>query len=299
VDQVFADRTPVEKLDVVRAEAASGAGTTVMVGDGVNDAPALAAADLGVAMGARGATASSEAADVVLIVDRLDRLAAGVLIAKRSRAIARQSVLFGMGMSFLGMGFAAAGILGPVGGALAQEIIDVLAIANALRALRPPRTQRTAKTVPAAWNHHLESGHGPLRLVLEDVRATALALDKAGPTAALSALTEISDRITREIVPHERTDESDIYPQVADRVGGDDPLASMSRTHQEIFHLASLLGRLVNGATAADFDDDERGEARRILFALDAILRLHFAQEEELLMSLTTHEPADDSGRPQ
>ncbi|MBT8211554.1 MAG: HAD-IC family P-type ATPase, partial [Acidimicrobiia bacterium] len=293
VDQVFADRTPAEKLDVVRAEVASGAGATVMVGDGVNDAPALAMADLGVAMGARGATASSEAADVVLIVDRLDRLALGVAIAKRSRAIARQSVLFGMGASFVGMGFAAAGLLSPVGGALAQEVIDVLAIANALRALRLPRSQRTAQPVPEAWDRHLESGHGPLRLVLEDVRATALALDDAGPTAALRALTEISDRITDEIIPHERTDESEIYPQVADRVGGDDPLASMSRTHQEIFHLASLLDRLVDDATVAGFEDDDRGEARRILFALDAIVRLHFAQEEELLLSLTAHEPDD------
>ena len=293
VDQVFADRTPAEKLDVVRAEAAARAGTTVMVGDGVNDAPALAAADLGVAMGARGATASSEAADVVLIVDRLDRLATGVVIAKRSRAIAQQSVLFGMGTSFIGMGFAAAGLLSPVGGALAQEVIDVLAIANALRALRPPRAQRTTEAVPAEWSHQLESGHGPLRLVLEDVRATALALDEAGPAAALLALTDLSGRITDEIVPHERIDESEIYPQVAERVGGDDPLASMSRTHREIFHLASLLDRLVEDATPADFDDDDRGEARRILFALDAILRLHYAQEEELLMSLTTHEPAD------
>lgn len=290
VDQVFADRTPAEKLDVVRAEAGSRAGTTVMVGDGVNDAPALAAADLGVAMGARGATASSETADVVLIVDRLDRLAEGVVIARRSRAIGRQSVLLGMAMSFVGMGFAAAGLLTPVGGAVAQEVIDVLAISNALRALRPPRAQRTAKAVPESWNHHLESGHGPLRLVLEDIRATALALDTAGQTEALVALTEISDRVTGEIVPHERTDESAIYPQVAVHMGGDDPLASMSRTHQEIFHLASLLRRLVDDATAADFDDEDRGEARRILFALDAILRLHFAQEEELLMSLTTHQ---------
>ncbi len=117
IDQVVADRTPAEKLEVVRAESSERPGVTVMVGDGVNDAPALAAADLGVAMGARGATASSEAADVVLIVDRLDRLAVGVVIAKRARSIARQSVLLGMGLSVIGMGAAAVGLLAPVGGA--------------------------------------------------------------------------------------------------------------------------------------------------------------------------------------
>ena len=142
IDQVFADRTPAEKLDVVRSESSKRSGITVMVGDGVNDAPALAAADLGVAMGARGATASSEAADVVLIVDRLDRLAVGVVIAKRARAIARQSVLLGMSLSMLGMGAAAVGLLAPVGGAIAQEAIDVLAIGMALRALRPPQSLR-------------------------------------------------------------------------------------------------------------------------------------------------------------
>jgi heavy metal translocating P-type ATPase len=92
LDQVFADRSPAEKLAVVRTESA-GATTTAMVGDGINDAPALAAADLGVALGARGATASSEAADVVLVVDRLDRLAAGMRVARRARGIARQSVV--------------------------------------------------------------------------------------------------------------------------------------------------------------------------------------------------------------
>ncbi|HUW02580.1 MAG TPA: heavy metal translocating P-type ATPase [Acidimicrobiales bacterium] len=292
IDQVFADRTPQEKLDVVRSEAHDRPGIAVMVGDGVNDAPALAAADLGVAMGARGATASSEAADVVLVVDRLDLLASGVVIAKRARSIARESVLLGMGLSFLGMGFAAAGLLQPVGGAVAQEVIDVLAITNALRALRLPRSQRNRGAVPDEWQHQLASGHGPMRLVLEDVRSVALALDTTDPAEALRSLQQVARRITEEIVPHERDDESQIYPMVAERLGGDDPLASMSRTHHEIFHLASLLGRLVDDATLHEFDEDDRSEARRLLYALDAVLRLHFAQEEELLFSMTAHERA-------
>jgi heavy metal translocating P-type ATPase len=286
IDQVFADRTPGEKLEVIRAESSTRPGITVMVGDGVNDAPALAAADLGVAMGARGATASSEAADVVLIVDRLDRLPAGVLIAKRARGIARESVVLGMGLSFVGMGFAAAGLLTVIGGALAQEVIDVLAVGNALRALRRPRSLRLAAAVPESWSQQLAKGHGPLRLVLEDVRSVALLLDHADEATALAALQGVDRRISDEVVPHERTDESQIYPGVAERLGGDDPLAAMSRTHQEIFHLSSLLRRLVEDANVHGFLPPDRGEARRILYALDAILRLHFAQEEELLSSI-------------
>ena len=99
-------------------------------------------------------------------------------------------------------------------------------------------------------------------------------------------------RISDDIVPHERHDESEIYPAVAQRLGGDDPLAPMGRTHQEIFHLASLLNRLVEDAKMHGFNEDDRGEARRILYALDAILRLHFAQEEELLTSMTSHTDA-------
>jgi heavy metal translocating P-type ATPase len=292
IDQVFADRSPAEKLDVVRTESSVRSGITVMVGDGVNDAPALAAADLGVAMGARGATASSEAADVVLIVDRLDRLAAGVVIAKRARAIARQSVLLGMGLSLLGMGAAAVGLLAPVGGAVAQEAIDVLAIGTALRALRPPRSLRHSGAVPDEWSQQLAQGHGPLMLVLEDVRSVARLLDNADEATARAALRDVAARISEEVVPHEREDESRIYPGVAERLGGNDPLAPMSRTHQEIFHLASLLDRLVDDASGDGFADEDRSEARRILYALDAILRLHFAQEEELLTSITLDGPA-------
>jgi len=134
VDAVLAEQSPAAKIEAVRAARAQG--TTVMVGDGINDAPALAAADIGVAMGARGATASSEAADVVLLVDRLDRLAVAVGIARRSRAIAVQSVVVGMGLSIVAMAIAAAGFLPPAPGALLQEGIDIAVIINALRALQ-------------------------------------------------------------------------------------------------------------------------------------------------------------------
>lgn len=136
-DAVHAELSPDQKTEIVSAERKGG--RVMMVGDGVNDAPALAAADIGVAMGARGAAASSEAADVVLLVDRLDRVSVSIDIAKRSRAIAYQSVLLGTGLSLIGMIAAAFGYLAPVQGALFQEVIDVAAIVNALRALRGPR----------------------------------------------------------------------------------------------------------------------------------------------------------------
>lgn len=133
VDEVLAERTPEGKVAAVREEGRRG--PLAMVGDGINDAPALAAADVGVAMGARGATASSQAADVVLLLDRLDRLSEALAISRRARGIALQSVLAGMGLSGAAMLVAAAGYLPPLAGALLQEAIDVAVILNALRAL--------------------------------------------------------------------------------------------------------------------------------------------------------------------
>jgi P-type E1-E2 ATPase len=134
LDALRADLTPDQKVLLVLTERKNG--PVMMVGDGVNDAPALAAADIGVAMGARGAAASAEAADVVLLVDHLDRLLPGIEVAQQSRRIALESVVAGIGLSIFGMIAAAFGYITPVQGALLQELIDVAVILNALRALR-------------------------------------------------------------------------------------------------------------------------------------------------------------------
>jgi heavy metal translocating P-type ATPase len=133
-DDIAGGLTPQGKVEIVRRE--SGKGPVMMVGDGVNDAPALASADVGVALGARGSAASTEAAGVVLLVDQLLPLTKALEIARRTRVIALQSVFGGLGFSLAGMVAAALGHLPPVHGALFQEAIDVVVIVNALRALR-------------------------------------------------------------------------------------------------------------------------------------------------------------------
>jgi heavy metal translocating P-type ATPase len=136
IDEVYAEQDPADKLKVVEDVRSRAKGTVVMAGDGINDAPALALADVGIAMAGRGATVSSETADVVVVVDRADRIPLAVRVGRRSLHIARQSVVVGLGLSVGAMGVAAFGYLPPVWGALFQEVIDVAVILNALRALR-------------------------------------------------------------------------------------------------------------------------------------------------------------------
>ena len=138
VDEVFGDCTPEGKLEIVHAEMLATTGTVVAVGDGINDAPALAAASVGVAMGARGATAASEAADVVIIEDSIKHLATAVQISKGSRARALQAAGVGMGLAVCAMLAASTGLLNATAAAVSQEFIDMAAI---LWALVPVKTK--------------------------------------------------------------------------------------------------------------------------------------------------------------
>lgn len=288
IDRVLAERTPSEKVEAVLDESRQGA--TIMVGDGINDAPALAAAGVGVALGARGSTASSEAADIVLTVDRLDRLAEAMVIARRARTIALQSVILGMTLSAIGMVAAALGWLPPTAGAIAQEVIDILAIANALRALgggrdRLPRlTGRDAEVTTTFL-----LAHADLRGGLDRLRTVASTLPDCDPRAAVAVAREMERFLLEALLPHEEAEEREVYPAVARALGGDDPTATMVRTHVEIRHQIHRLTRLL-----ADVDDEpdpaDVADLQRLLIGLHAILSLHFAQEEESYFTLA--EPA-------
>lgn len=296
VDRVLAERTPAEKTEGVLS--ARTEGVTVMVGDGINDAPALAAAHVGVAMGARGATASSEAADVVLMADRLDRLEEGIHIARRSRAIALQSIVVGMALSLLGMGFAAAGYLPPVAGALLQEGIDAAVILNALRALGDGVSRRKRAGVGPEVAARFRAEHRALLPEVRRLREVADRLDAMDPPSIRSELLRVHGFLANELLPHEIAEDATAYPVVARIIGGEDPTATMSRAHLEIAHRVRMLGSLLAEIPVEGPGPEDLADFRRILYGLDAILRLHFAQEEESYLPLLDGKAAPLHGTP-
>jgi soluble P-type ATPase len=302
VDEVLAELTPDAKLDAVRREQRRAA--VIMTGDGINDAPALALADVGVAMGARGSTASSEAADAVLTVDHLGRLGEAATLARRTRRIALQSVLAGMGMSLAAMGVAAAGFLPAVWGALLQEGIDVAVILNALRALRPVAAAPLAPS-DAALTQRFRAEHRVIRDDIEQLRTAADALttdalttDPLAAPAAMARVRQAHALLTGEIWAHESAEEADLYPALNRLLGGTDPTATMSRAHAEIAYQIARLGRLIADIGDRGPDKTDVADLRSVLYGLYAILRLHTAQEDEAYLSLDDDAETVGGGRP-
>jgi heavy metal translocating P-type ATPase len=279
LDAVLADRVPSDKVDAVAVE--QRLNPTVMVGDGINDAPALAKANVGIAMGAGGASASSQAADVVILVDRLDRVSDAVGIARRTRSIAVQSVIAGMAMSGVAMAAAAVGWLPPVAGALTQEAIDVAVILNALRALGPGR-KWGRPPMPAAAARMLREDHERLEGALDRLREIADALDDAERAAAVSLIAEANRVVAEQIVLHEQEDESAVYPRLAKYLADRHGIGAMSRAHREIIHLAGLLARIADGLVPADADRYLIRDAQRVIESIEALVRIHNAQEEDI-----------------
>lgn len=136
ITEVYASQSPEQKLLLVRDETKHA--NSVFMGDGINDAPALTAATVGIAFG-QGSDVTAEAAGAVILDSSLQRVDELLHIGRRMRSIALQSAIGGMALSLIGMFIAAAGYLPPVAGAISQEVIDVLAVLNALRAAMPPR----------------------------------------------------------------------------------------------------------------------------------------------------------------
>jgi hypothetical protein len=270
---------------------------TVMVGDGVNDALALAAAGFGVTMGARGATASSEAADIVFTTDRLERLADAMDIARWSRRIAVQSAVAGMGLSLAAMAVAAVGWLPPAAGALLQEGIDVAVILNALRALRgdpavevdlPARTEQMLR--------RFDAEHDELRDTIGLLRDAADRLAAAPDQSALQAITAAHRLLADRILPP-RTRRGD--PALS-RAGPSPGHRRSDRHHEPNARRNTTAVGPDRRAAGAGKERRRRGpdqvdDLLACLYGLYALLRLHFVQEEENYLTLAVDQPEASS----
>jgi iron-sulfur cluster repair protein YtfE (RIC family) len=254
-------------------------------------------------MGARGQSATSQAADAVLTVDRIDRLGEVIAVARRTRRVALQSVLAGMAMSLAAMGVAAVGLLPAVWGALLQEVIDVAVILNALRALRPGATATRLAPEDAALTSRFRDEHEVIRADIEELRATADSLGFADPGTALARAQRAYRLLADEIEPHEQAEERELYPALDRVLGSPEATATMSRAHAEISRQSRRLGQLLADIGAGPPDEADIADLRAMLYGLHAVLRLHTATEDESYLSLAAENedqlvPHSEASRP-
>jgi hypothetical protein len=204
-----------------------------------------------------------------------------------------------MGLSLAAMIVAAAGHLEPAAGALLQEVIDLAAIGIALTALLPAAAYTVTMT-PAdlATARRLYDQHLSVRPVVEQVRAVCRrpAAEPRRPPAG-----PLLVQVQKELLPHERAEEAELVPILAKALGGADPAGAISRTHAEIEHRISRLGRLLDAAAGTErtgADAVDVADLERLLYGLYAILRLHNAREEEAAFSLLPASPDTHRRRP-
>jgi hypothetical protein len=169
---------------------------------------------------------------------------------------------------------------------LLQEAIDVAVILNALRALGGGKRRPGAPDGSRDLGERFREEHAELLPKVETLRTVADQLDKLQPEALRIALDDLRHFLENDLIPHERQEDATVYPVVAGLLGGDDPTGTMSRAHLEIAHQVRLFGRLLDELPPGPLSPEDKADLRRILYGSHAVLRLHFAQEDEQYLSL-------------
>ena len=172
-------------------------------------------------------------------------------------------------------------MLAPVPAAIVQEAIDVAVILNALRALKPARG-RAQRTIPATMGREMHRDHVALVASLDRLRSIADALDDTAPEDAAALIVEANSIVQSEVVEHERNDEGSVYPRLARVLTDAHGLSAMSRAHREILHLARLLARVVEDLPTEKIDRYLVRDAQRVIEGIEALVRIHTAQEEDI-----------------
>ncbi|HVA07362.1 MAG TPA: hemerythrin domain-containing protein, partial [Acidimicrobiales bacterium] len=188
--------------------------------------------------------------------------------------------------SLAAMGVAAAGYLPAVWGAMLQEVIDVVVILNALRALRGDVTEVRLGEADSLLTQKFQEEHLAIRRDISRLHEVADSLGSLDPDRALEEVRGVQRMLIEEVQPHEEAEEQELYPALGRFFGGSDPMATMSRAHIEITHQIHRLGQLIDDIGPSGVDEIDRNELRSQLYGLYAILKLHTAQEDENYLSL-------------